>query len=210
MYPSRATVGVVTDRPEPEFPGMPESTQPQSDALIVRAVLAGDAEAFRVLVDRHHDRLLRVATHLLGDADDAEDAVQDAFVRAYRHLGGYREQDRFGSWVLRIVVNQCRTRATKAARYVPFDAERLAESEHAAQVTDLSAVDVRTEQQAELAYALAQLGAEQREAIVLRFADELSYEEIAELTGVGVSALKMRVQRAVIRLRALLASPPAR
>ena len=66
--------------------------------------------------------VLRAATHLLGDADDAEDAVQDAFVRAYTHLGSYREQDRFGAWVLRIVVNQCRTprcqtrTATAAAR----------------------------------------------------------------------------------------------
>ncbi|MBL0170944.1 MAG: RNA polymerase sigma factor [Gemmatimonadaceae bacterium] len=170
-----------------------------SDAQIVRAVRLGDVDAFARLVDRHHARCLRVATHLLGDADDADDAVQDAFVRAYRHLGSYREQDRFGAWFLRIVVNQCRSRATRDARYTPFDAER-----HEGEIATNAEPDVG-ERRAELAHALAQLGPAQREALVLRFAEELSYEEISILTGVGISALKMRVQRACIRMRTLLA-----
>jgi RNA polymerase sigma-70 factor, ECF subfamily len=169
-----------------------------SDAQVVRAVLTGDMDAFAVLVERHHARCVRVATHLLGDADEAEDAVQEAFVRAYRYLGGYRERDRFVAWLLRIVVNQCRTRATRRARFVRFDTEL-----HDAALRDAAGAE---EQRADLAHALAQLGPEQREAIVLRFAEELSYEEIAILTGVGVSALKMRVQRACTRLRSLLAA----
>ena len=173
---------------------------PLPDSITVRAVLAGDANAFAVLVDRHHARCLRVATHLLGDGDDAEDVVQEAFVRAYRHLGSYRERDKFGAWLLRIVVNQCRTRATREARYTRFedDASGL---EHETHESTHDASDRR----AELAHALAQLGPAQREAVVLRFAEELSYDEIAALTGVGVSALKMRVQRACLRLRELLA-----
>ena len=171
---------------------------PAPDAAIVRLVLAGDVDAFARLVDRHHARCLRVATNLLGDADEAEDAVQDSFVRAYRHLGSYRERDRFGAWLLRIVVNQCRTRAAKAARFTRFDtAQHEPDAEHSA---GIDAGDRR----AELAHALAQLGPDQREAIVLRFTEELSYEEISALTGVGVSALKMRVQRACTRLRSLL------
>jgi RNA polymerase sigma-70 factor, ECF subfamily len=172
------------------------------DSQLVRQVLTGDAEAFALLVDRHHARCLRAATHLLGDADDAEDAVQDAFVRAYRHLGSYREQDRFGAWLLRIVVNQCRTRAARQSRYARLDDnEQALERELALGGPGMDASDRR----AELAHALAQLGPEQREAIVLRFAEELSYDEMATLTGVGVSALKMRVQRACTRLRTLLA-----
>jgi RNA polymerase sigma-70 factor (ECF subfamily) len=175
------------------------------DSQLVRQVLTGDAEAFALLVDRHHARCLRAATHLLGDADEAEDAVQDAFVRAYRHLASYREQDRFGAWLLRIVVNQCRTRAARQSRYTRLD-------DHDALVhsldRDLASGGPGTDasdRRAELAHALAQLGPEQREAIVLRFAEELSYDEMATLTGVGVSALKMRVQRACTRLRTLLA-----
>ena len=173
-------------------------TDAPSDATIVRAVLRGDVEAFAHLVDRHHARCLRVATHLLADSDDAEDAVQDAFLRAYRHLGSYSERDRFGSWLLRIVVNQCRSRAMREARYVPFVAEQ--HELHSESSTSSDAVDRR----AELEHALGQLGPEQREAVVLRFAEELSYEEISALTGVGVSALKMRVKRACTRLHALL------
>jgi RNA polymerase sigma-70 factor (ECF subfamily) len=178
---------------------------PLPDSITVRAVLAGDANAFAVLVDRHHARCLRVATHLLGDGDDAEDVVQEAFVRAYRHLGSYRERDKFGAWLLRIVVNQCRTRATREARYTRFDDDASA-LEHAQRLheTHESTHDA-SDRRAELAHALAQLGPAQREAVVLRFAEELSYDEIAALTGVGVSALKMRVQRACLRLRELLA-----
>jgi RNA polymerase sigma-70 factor (ECF subfamily) len=177
------------------------------DSQLVRQVLTGDAEAFALLVDRHHARCLRAATHLLGDADDAEDAVQDAFVRAYRHLGSYREQDRFGAWLLRIVVNQCRTRAARQSRYARLDDNELALDRELAlggPATDGPGTDA-SDRRAELAHALAQLGPEQREAIVLRFAEELSYDEMATLTGVGVSALKMRVQRACTRLRTLLA-----
>ncbi len=185
----------------------PEATT--ADATIIRRVLAGDVNAFALIVDRYHARCLRVATHLLADSDDAEDAVQDAFLRAYRHLGSYQPRssgdDAFGPWLLRILVNQCRTRSARMARYARFDAEPsrqvagvttelTAESEHEA-----------AERRTDLAQALALLSPEHREAVVLRFADELSYDEMASITGVGVSALKMRVQRACTRLRALLA-----
>ncbi|MBL0938904.1 MAG: RNA polymerase sigma factor [Gemmatimonadaceae bacterium] len=176
-----------------------------SDATLVHQVLAGQTDTFAVLVDRYHAACLRVATNLLGNADDAEDVVQDSFVRAYRHLGSYQERDRFGAWLTRIVVNQCRTRASKEARYVPFDHERAPGNVENPLAALTAAPDVEhKERVAELRHALAQLGTEHREAIVLRFGEELSYEEMASLTGVGVSALKMRVQRACARLRTLL------
>lgn len=176
-----------------------------ADSILVRRVLAGETDAFARLVDRYHARCVRAATHLLGDADDAEDAVQDAFVRAYRHLGSYREQDRFGAWLLRIVVNQCRTHAAKQARYTRLGDDATTNTPgDTPRSHDLVAQTDQDAQRAELAHALAQLGAEQREAIVLRFAEELSYGEMASITGVGVSALKMRVQRACAALRSLL------
>lgn len=191
----------MTNRPFRKLPGVPP-TEPDasavSDAALVRQVLAGRPEAFALLVDRHHARCLRIATHLLADSDDAEDVVQDAFVRAYRHLGNYRERDKFGAWLTRILVNQCRTRATKNARYVALEPEM-----HTADLA-VQATDAQFERRTELAQAMAQLVPEQREAIVLRFGEDLSYDEMATVTGVGVSALKMRVQRACARLRTLL------
>lgn len=169
-----------------------------SDAMLVQQVLAGRVEAFATLVDRHHAHCLRVATNLLGNADDADDVVQEAFVRAYRHIGRYSERDRFLAWLLRIVVNQCRTRATREARYTALEPHV-----HEGLVVD-GPDAAHTDRREELAVALAQLAPEQREAIVLRFGEELSYDEMATVTGAGVSALKMRVQRACARLRTLL------
>lgn len=172
----------------------------QPDSLIIRRVNTGDVEAFALLVDRYHARALKVATGLLGDSDDADDAVQEAFVRAYRHLGGYREEERFGAWLLRIVVNQCRTHRARGARR----AMHLLQAEALGQYDSADAALDAVEQHRMLMAALAQLGAEQREAVVLRFSDELTYDEMAAVTGAGVSALKMRVQRACARLRTLL------
>ncbi len=173
-----------------------------SDAAIVRRVLAGDREAFRLLVDRHHDDALRYATHLLGHAADAEDAVQDTFLRAYRYLASYREQDRFRAWLWRILVNRCRTHAgDRARRPVPQEADTLAAlAQPHFPDAELDRVFLRDE----LAQALATLPLEQREAVVLHFTEGLSYPEMAVVTGAGVSALKMRVHRACERLRALL------
>jgi RNA polymerase sigma-70 factor, ECF subfamily len=172
-----------------------------SDAQIIRRVIAGDAEAFGLLVDRYHGRCLRAACNLLNDSDEAEDAVQEAFVRAYRHLASYQERDRFAAWLLRIVVNQCRTRAVSARRWTRLDEDFDAGHDDAMLADNAS---LQRERRAELAYALGQLGHEHREAIVLRFGEELSFDEMSAVTGVGISALKMRVQRACARLRALL------
>lgn len=200
VFPGAATSRhVPVSHPDvtfPPLPGLPGVHPP--DSQLVRQVLSGHPDAFSALVDRYHARCLRVATHLLADSDEAEDVVQDAFVRAYRHLGQYHERDKFGAWLMRILVNQCRTRAAKNARYVALDPEV-----HAASLTTDGPGDAFATR-AELARAIAHLVPEQREAIVLRFAEDLSYEEMATVTGVGVSALKMRVQRACSRLRTLL------
>src|SRR5688572_25393522 len=87
-----------------------------ADATIVRNILGGDTEAFSVIVQRYHDRCLRLATHIVGNAEDAEDAVQESFLRAYRFIGSYQERDKFSAWLLRIVVNQCRTSVTRSKR----------------------------------------------------------------------------------------------
>jgi RNA polymerase sigma-70 factor (ECF subfamily) len=171
-----------------------------ADAQIVRAVLGGDTEAFGVLVDRYHERCLRLALHILGSREDAEDAVQESFLRAYRFLGGYREREKFAAWLYRILVNQCRTMlGRRQRRELP-----MAEWEWSGgAAVDASGAE-RGEMRDELARALAALTPDQREAVVLRYADDLTYEEMAAITGAGVSALKMRVQRACARLRALL------
>lgn len=179
---------------------------PSGDAVIVERVMRGEREAFRALVDRHYDRCVRLAAHLLGNREDAEDAVQESFLRAYRHLARYQERERFGAWLARILVNQCRTQlARRRSEEVRAGGDA---AECAADAASFAADGVHPAERAflreELQRALAQLPADQREAVVLKLAEDFTYEEMAAITGAGVSALKMRVQRGCARLRALL------
>jgi RNA polymerase sigma-70 factor, ECF subfamily len=169
-----------------------------SDAAVIQRVLSGDVEAFALLVDRHHARMARYAFHLLGSDAEAEEAVQDSFVRAYRSLATYKEQEQFGAWILRILVNRCRTRLVREKRREEVAAAWVREADQPFEPSE------RLAMRDELAVALAQLPGEQREAVVLRYADELGYDEIASITGAGISALKMRVKRGCQRLRAIL------
>ena len=171
-----------------------------SDQAIVRRVLDGDPEAFGVLVERYHERCTRLATHILGSREDAEDAVQETFLRAYRSLASYEDRDRFGAWIVRILVNQCRTAMARRRRQMPVGDWDWAAAPDGVEEHPADRAALREE----LERALAALEPEQREAVVLKFAEELTYDEIATATGASVSALKMRVQRACRRLRALL------
>lgn len=171
-----------------------------SDAAIVERVLRGNAEAFRELVDRYRDQYARYALHMLGNREDAEEALQDAFTRAYRSLPRCEDPERFGAWLFRILVNRCRTAGTRRGRrartFVSDDAALLGASE--------DHPEDRTAWREEIDRALQRLRAEQREAFLLKYVEELGYEEMSRMTGVGVSALKMRVMRACERLRDLL------
>jgi RNA polymerase sigma-70 factor (ECF subfamily) len=168
------------------------------DREVIARVIAGDTEAFAILVDRYHDRLARSAFHLLGSEADAEEAVQDAFVRAFRALASYQDRELFGAWIMRILVNRCRTRLVRDKRREETTEAWIREVNEPFEAPDHLAM------RDELAHALALLPTEQREAVVLRYANELDYEEMASITGAGISALKMRVKRGCERLRAIL------
>jgi len=175
-----------------------------TDLALIQRILDGDTEAYGALVDRHYERCARVACRIVGNREDAEEALQDAFVRAYRALGEYEERERFAAWLTRIVVNQCRTVLARSRKREELFVDVGPEALDA--VFGEVADDGRWP---ELELALRQLPAEQREAVVLRYADDLTYEEMARITGAGQSALKMRVQRAFARLRALLQEVPS-
>jgi RNA polymerase sigma-70 factor (ECF subfamily) len=172
-----------------------------ADADAIAAVLGGDVDAFAVLLTRYRDVYTRFAVRLLGSREDADDALQLAFVRAYRNLHKCQDPSRFGAWLYQIVLNECRTLGTRRARRELRVVRDDVAVERAVDVTD---PDGDAALRGEIERALAQLDPEQREAFLLKHVEDLSYEEMAELTGVGVSALKMRVKRACERLRNLL------
>ena len=170
-----------------------------TDTELVDRSRAGDLKAYGELMTRYRVRFSRYAYRMLGSRDAAEDALQEAFVRAYGALDQCRDPDESGAWLFRIVVDQCRTIAARRARP---DAGRVgtAAADAAPAVPGLAHVAAWRE---EIAHAPAQLGIEQREAFLLKHVEDLSYEEMAALTGAGTSVLEMRVTRACERLREL-------
>lgn len=178
------------------------SVDVSDDGAIVRQVLAGDIDAYRVLIGRHRDRFARFALRMLGNREDAEEALQDAFVRAYRSLGQCADPDRFDNWCFRILANRCRTRGARRSRY---EATFVADEPALAMAADPASTNGTGPEEAEEVYrALSRLDPASREAFLLKYVEELTYEEMAEITGEGVSALKMRVKRACDRLRQVL------
>ena len=182
----------------PDVPGFNLATM--TDAILVRRVLDGDTAAFTMLVDRHAAACTRFAMRMLGNREDAEDALQDSFLRAYRSLARYEERQAFRTWLFQILVNRCRTAAVRRQRrqrmfLVDDNAVASASVQPAAESTEL---------RAELRRAIDALDPDQREAFLLKHVELLSYDEMAEATGVGVSALKMRVKRACDRMQWLL------
>ena len=171
-----------------------------TDALLVRRVLEGDARAFTTLVDRHLQPCLRFATRMLGSRHDAEDATQEALLRAYRALAKYDPASSFRTWLFAILVNRCRTAMLQRSRYV----RRVLTDDEAMRGAVTGDGGTGAELRIEIERAVAQLDPEQREAFLLKHVEQLGYEEMAAVTGVGVSALKMRVKRACERLQGLL------
>lgn len=171
-----------------------------TDALLVRRVLDGDSRAFTTLVDRHLQPCLRFATRMLGGRHDAEDVTQEALLRAYRALATYDPSNSFRTWLFAILVNRCRTSLLQRSRYV----RRVVTDEDALQKAVSGDEAAATELRIEIERAVAMLEADQREAFLLKHVEQLGYEEMAAVTGAGVSALKMRVKRACERLQELL------
>ncbi len=167
-----------------------------SDGVLVAQVLNGERDAFEMLVRRHQAFLFRRARWMGLDADTAADIVQDALIKAYQNLSTCREPDRFGFWVGKILRNQCLDFLKSAARRsVPLS------SFLAANHGNPELEEQRSTLRNRLTSALALLPKEQREAFLMKHGEGLSYDEMAELTNVSVSAMKMRVHRATELLR---------
>lgn len=165
-----------------------------TDAELVARARGGDRESYATLVDRHRTSLERFALRLLGEREEAEEALQDSLIRAWTALPQCTEPDRVRGWLFRILVNRCRTRLARGNRQV-----RGAVGDAALASAPAAPADDGWRE--ELTRALAALPEEQREAFLLKHVEAFSYEEMAELTGQSVPALKMRVSRACAALR---------
>jgi RNA polymerase sigma-70 factor (ECF subfamily) len=167
----------------------------------------GDSEAFRALVERHSRSVFRLAFRMTGNEQDAEDVVQESFLRAYRQLGRFQARANFGTWLYRIVAN-CSVDLMRAKR-ARRDQAHVASLDEA---VDASAADTpgpeRLARSAEIAAhvrtALEALSPLERAAFTLRHYEGRSIDEISRTLGLGTSAAKHSVFRAVRKLRVAL------
>lgn len=176
----------------------------ETDAVLVQRARDGEYAAFEALFERHRTLVYRFAYQMTGKRDDAEDMVQEAFVRAYQHLARYRDEAKFTTWLLRIVTNLCTDQARMSNR------RNALEQQEAAGALDwmtLGSHDDPVEnlegdrRKLALRKALAALPLHHRTMIVLRDLEEREYPDIAAIVGCTVGGAKLRVLRARRALR---------
>ena len=179
--------------------------EPTDDALVAR-VKAGEAEAFAILAERHGAALVRLASFLIGDLDEAESIAQEAITRALTGIAGYDPQTPFLAWIRGIVLNLVRQYQRRRRRHaVVTDPSRLAlaPSKHERRQGVLSAI-LRDELASKLWLAVGQLPESYREAVVLHYVEGMDYLEISQITGVSAGALRVRALRGRNLLRGQL------
>lgn len=179
---------------------------PTDEKLVARA-LAGDRNAFRSLVERHYSAVLRLCRSILRHPEDAEDATQEVFVRAFQALEQFQGRGAFGAWLRRLTVNHCLNRtqsvSTRTARQ-SLSIDLMAETLATGREDDPEECVLRAEEHKRIRAELQFLPPAQRAALGLRLLEGLSYEEIAELLGVPVNSVRSWLHRGRARLREAL------
>lgn len=185
----------------------------KADAEAIKHVLSGDRDAYRLLMDRHFQSAFRLAYRITGNQEDAEEATQEAFLRAYNKLGTFRQQSSFGTWVSRIAMNTAINSVERRNRDLTHHSSRIAEqnshADNTVQVADPHAGPERILLDCEAASlrhaALASLTPMERTAFTLRHMEDLPIAEIADALHIPANSAKQAVFRAVGKLRRALA-----
>jgi len=180
-----------------------ETSEPLSDIEVVRRILGGDTALFEILMRRYNQRVYRAVRAILGGDEDAEDAMQQAYLNAYTHLGQFEERAQFSTWLIRIAVNEALARRRKRQRTAWDGGEEL--------MVELESNVPNPEQQAltsqmreVMERELAALPAAYRTVLVLREVEGLSTAETAECLSVSEDVVKQRLHRARGMVRAAL------
>jgi RNA polymerase sigma-70 factor, ECF subfamily len=185
-----------------------ESGPVSEELALVRSAKAGNIKAFEELVKRYDRNIFRIAQHITQNREDAEDVVQDAFLKAYGNLAQFQEQSKFYTWLVRIAVNEAlmKLRRRRPERTVSLDQEvRTEEDSMPREVADWSPNPEQQYNQAELRDILGKtiqgLPSGFRTVFILRDVEGLSTEETADALGLSIPAVKSRLLRARLQLR---------
>jgi len=181
-------------------------TGSEDDLALIKLVLAGDRRAFEPLVRKHERRVFRVTLAVLGNVEDAEEAMQDTFIKAYRHLEQFRGESRFTTWLTRIAVNEALQKRQTRKESVSLDessnlGSRALPRRFEPWTSNPEKLYGKQEIRQIVEGAIQALPPIYRETLVLRDIEEMSAEEAAEALGIKVAALKSRLLRARLLLR---------
>jgi RNA polymerase sigma-70 factor (ECF subfamily) len=197
MYPTRVAARTT---------GEAASDVEAADRRAIERVLAGETAAYRTIVERHQRGVHAVIYRLTHQRDDADELTQTAFLQAYDALGTFDRSRRFSSWIYRIAVNLAKDHLKARSRgEVPDgDAGDAGEGLYCGNLPHPESSALQSERERLLERALAQLAVADREVLVLKDLQELPYEEIKDILGRPVTALKIRVVRARAKLKAAI------
>lgn len=174
--------------------------------LLIENAKAGDRIAFDQLMICYQRRVVSTAWRMLGNREDARDAAQEAFLRVYKHLGSFREDQEFAGWLYRIVVNVCHDLARKRGRadqFASLETEReTGYIETLAGGDDIEAAAIRAQEQAMVVQALETLSKKERAALVLRDLEGLSTEEVAQALGSSQTTVRSQISSARSKIKA--------
>lgn len=176
------------------------------DAALVAASVAGKREAFDVIVERHRRTIYQVCYRFVSNHEDASDLAQDAFVRAWRGLRTFKGQSALSTWLYRIAVNVCLNRVGAKGAVIEriettdrFEDTRIEGAQHAM---------LREERAAAVRKAIASLPKKQRATLVLRTYHDMSHQQIADVLGSSVGAVKANFFHALANLKKILGREP--
>ena len=173
----------------------------ESESLLanIRAARSGDSHAFEQIMLATERRIASLAWHILGDAEEVKEALQETFLRVYRHLGGYDERRDFFGWLYRIAVNVCRDLDSRRRRWRFF-----LPIEHAAEARVAEVDFVRRDDVARLMRAIDTLPQKERFAIILRDIEELPTEEVASILGSSPATVRVQISNARTKIRKIM------
>jgi len=187
------------------------SNSSETDESLVRAFKAGNSAAFDRLVIKHMDKLFNLCYRLLGDYQEANDTAQEVFIKIFRSLNKFRFESTFSTWLYRIAVNTCKNRLKSSAyrhrkKMVSLDNPGGSKNHNPSfEIQDTSpspAVQLEKKERLRLIEkAINSLPPSQKSVVVLRDMEGLSYEEIAEITGLNLGTVKSRLARGRLDLR---------
>jgi RNA polymerase sigma-70 factor (ECF subfamily) len=180
----------------------------EPERTLLRRLRDRDERAFRELVETHRDRVFNITYRMLGDRAEAEDVAQEVFISVFKTIETFREEARFSTWLYRVTVNHCKNRIKYLARRHDRDRDELDETSHETNGAAGEPRHVPPDRALEgaqlevlLQEAIAHLDDDQRVVVVLRDVEDLSIEEICEITGLPDGTVKSRLHRARLVLR---------